>query len=128
MENTWVGLLVPTVALKFAVDGKIFAAGPLTAWTGLPEMARPSPSNSGHSTVERRPGNFHEIPGYLVDLIDMDSDAESGSERINVRPYGICDDTGLREGNCADRALDGRQHPGILIYRIGNRTVASTDI
>ena len=42
MENTWVGLLVPTVALKFAVDGKIFAAGPLTAWEGLPEMARPN--------------------------------------------------------------------------------------
>ena len=30
IENTPVALLVPTVAVKFAVDGKIFATGPLT--------------------------------------------------------------------------------------------------
>ena len=42
IEKTCVALLVPAVALKgAALKGKIVAAGPLTACTGFPEMARP---------------------------------------------------------------------------------------
>ena len=64
MEKTWVALALPTTEVKLrAEDGKIVTAGPLTAWTGLPEIAKPPQQPTGLSPeLKGEPGISVRLP------------------------------------------------------------------
>lgn len=64
IEKICVALVLPTAAPKVcAEDGKIVTAGPLTACTGLPEMARPPQQPRGLSPeLKGDPGISARLP------------------------------------------------------------------
>lgn len=65
MLKICVALLAPAVAVKgTAVEGKMVTAGPLTAWTGLPEMAKPWQHAVGEVTpvLKGDPGISVKLP------------------------------------------------------------------